>query len=226
MPFRKPGYPPPSMAIHVGLYLWSLVIIKSNFKECILKIISGNDVNCFVHLFLLFICILFLLFLQFCFSFSFISFTIIILKNIFCQCAGKPWFHEQLTRLEAEDMLKRVRMDGAFLIRPSEHKQSGKAFSISFRWVGGWVGVSSSSTTHMFISFPWQHHRAEGKVRHCRIHVENNQYMIGSAMFECLTELVQYYESNPLYRRMKLKYAINEEVLKSIGEVSSPEGMQ
>lgn len=43
--------------------------------------------------------------------------------------------------------------------------------------------------------------------------------MIGSATFESLTELVQYYESNPLYRRMKLKYAINEEVLKSIGEV-------
>ena len=43
--------------------------------------------------------------------------------------------------------------------------------------------------------------------------------MIGSATFDSLTELVQYYESNPLYRRMKLKYAINEEVLKSIGEV-------
>ena len=44
--------------------------------------------------------------------------------------------------------------------------------------------------------------------------------MIGSATFDSLTELVQYYESNPLYRRMKLKYAINEEVLKSIGDVS------
>ena len=56
-------------------------------------------------------------------------------------------------------------------------------------------------------------------MRHCRIQVENGQYMIGSATFDSLTELVQYYESNPLYRRMKLKYAINEEVLKSIGEV-------
>ena len=62
--------------------------------------------------------------------------------------------------------------------------------------------------------------RAEGKVRHCRILVENGNYMIGSATFDSLTELVQYYESNPLYRRMKLKYAINEEVLKSIGDVS------
>ena len=56
-------------------------------------------------------------------------------------------------------------------------------------------------------------------MRHCRIQVENGQFMIGSATFESLTELVQYYETNPLYRRMKLKYAINEEVLKSIGEV-------
>ena len=44
-------------------------------------------------------------------------------------------------------------------------------------------------------------------------------FTIGSATFDSLTELVQYYESNPLYRRMKLKYAINDEVLKSIGEV-------
>ena len=43
--------------------------------------------------------------------------------------------------------------------------------------------------------------------------------MIGSATFDSLTELVRYYESNPLYRWMKLKYAINDEVLKSIEEV-------
>ena len=63
-------------------------------------------------------------------------------------------------------------------------------------------------------------HRAGGKVRHCRIQVEGGQFQIGSASFDSLTELVQYYESNPLYRRMKLKYAINDDVLKSIGEVS------
>jgi phosphatidylinositol phospholipase C gamma-1 len=106
---------------------------------------------------------------------------------------GKPWFHEKLTRQQSEDMLKRVRMDGAFLIRHSDHKAQGKKnYAISFR--------------------------AGGKVRHCRIQVEGTQYQIGSASFDSLTELVQYYESNPLYRRMKLKYAINEDVLKSIGE--------
>ncbi|CAI8032851.1 1-phosphatidylinositol 4,5-bisphosphate phosphodiesterase gamma-1, partial [Geodia barretti] len=106
---------------------------------------------------------------------------------------GKPWFHEKLTRQQSEDMLKRVRMDGAFLIRHSDHRTQGrKNYAISFR--------------------------AGGKVRHCRIQVEGGQFQIGSASFDSLTELVQYYESNPLYRRMKLKYAINDDVLKSIGE--------
>lgn len=108
---------------------------------------------------------------------------------------GKAWFHEKLSRQNAEDMLKRVRMDGAFLIRHSDKKAQNphqKAYAISFR--------------------------AENKVRHCRIQVENGTYMIGSATFDSLTELVQYYELNPLYRRMKLKYAINEDVLRSIGE--------
>lgn len=77
--------------------------------------------------------------------------------------------------------------------------------------------VLALSSSHIIIAVNF--YRAEGKVRHCRIQVENGQYMIGSATFDSLTELVQYYESNPLYRRMKLKYAINEEVLKSIGEV-------
>ena len=43
--------------------------------------------------------------------------------------------------------------------------------------------------------------------------------MIGLTIFDSLTELVQYYKSNPLYRQVKLKYAINDEVLKSL-EVS------
>ena len=131
---------------------------------------------------------------------------------------GKQWFHKELSRHSAEDMLKRVRMDGAFLIRPSEQKPQSpqqKNYSISFRYFSIRMCVCMYGMTH---SPP--PHRAEGRVRHCRIQVENAQYMIGSATFDSLTELVQYYESNPLYRRMKLKYAINDEVLKSIGEVS------
>ncbi len=63
--------------------------------------------------------------------------------------------------------------------------------------------------------------RAEGKIRHCRFQEEASQFTIGSATFETMTELISYYENNPLYRRMKLKYAINDEILRQIGEVSN-----
>ncbi len=64
---------------------------------------------------------------------------------------GKPWFHEKLTRQQAEDMLKRVRMDGAFLIRPSEqHKDT---FSISFRCVG-WMDGKRDTMTCLTCKYP------------------------------------------------------------------------
>ena len=47
---------------------------------------------------------------------------------------------------------------------------------------------------------------------------ETGQYTIGSASFDSLSELVTYYESHPLYRRMKLKYAISEDVIQSLQE--------
>ena len=69
----------------------------------------------------------------------------------------------------------------------------------------------------------WLHlnyYRVEGKVKHCRIEVEDDQYMLGSASFESLTELVQYYEMNPVFRGKSLRYPVNSEVLKGLGEVS------
>ena len=50
---------------------------------------------------------------------------------------GKPWFHKELSLNDAEDMLKRVRMDGAFLVRPSEKKSQStqQNYSISFRYI-------------------------------------------------------------------------------------------
>ena len=64
------------------------------------------------------------------------------------------------------------------------------------------------------------YYRVEGKVKHCRIEVEDDQYMLGSASFESLTELVQYYEMNPVFRGKSLRYPVNSEVLKGLGEVS------
>ena len=57
-------------------------------------------------------------------------------------------------------------------------------------------------------------------MKHCRIDVENEQYLLGSAGFDSLTELVQYYEVSPLFHGKTLKYPVNSEVLRGLGEVS------
>lgn len=64
--------------------------------------------------------------------------------------------------------------------------------------------------------------RAEGKIKHCRIQQEGRLFMLGSsAEFESLVDLVSYYEKHPLYRKMKLRYAINEEALEKMGTAVS-----
>nr|ABM55782.1 phospholipase C gamma [Chaetopterus pergamentaceus] len=103
---------------------------------------------------------------------------------------GKPWYHEKLDRTRAEDMLKRIPSDGAFLVRQN--------------------GVDTNSYA---ISF-----RAEGKIKHCIIKQEGRLFTIGNAQFESLVELVNYYEKKPLYRKMKLKHPVNEKFVQSVGE--------
>ncbi|KAF8790535.1 1-phosphatidylinositol 4 like protein [Argiope bruennichi] len=102
---------------------------------------------------------------------------------------GKEWFHSNMTRAQAEEMLKRVHYDGAYLVRPSE--KDANCFAISFR--------------------------AENKIKHCRIKQEGRLYTIGTAQFESLVELVNYYEKHTLYRKVKLKYPVNEQVVRRIG---------
>lgn len=64
-------------------------------------------------------------------------------------------------------------------------------------------------------------HRAEGKVKHFRIRQEGPHFVLGtSAYFESLVELVTYYEKHPLYRKMKLRYPVTEELLERYSTVS------
>lgn len=107
----------------------------------------------------------------------------------------KKWFHKNLTRGEAEDWLRRFQKDGAFLVRGSETAEN--SFAISFR--------------------------AEGKVKHCRIKKEGRMYCIGDADFETLVKLVEYYEKTPLYRKMKLRYAVDKELVDKQGEEETAE---
>ncbi len=52
-------------------------------------------------------------------------------RVLHCFLPNTRWFHKKLSRQEAEDMLKRVQIEGSFLVRKSERDED--AFSISFR---------------------------------------------------------------------------------------------
>lgn len=101
---------------------------------------------------------------------------------------SKEWYHANLTRAQAEHMLMRVPRDGAFLVRKRSEPNS---YAISFR--------------------------AEGKIKHCRVQQEGQSVVLGSSEFDSLVDLISYYEKHPLYRKMKLRYPINEETLDKIG---------
>uniref|UniRef100_T1IHK2 1-phosphatidylinositol 4,5-bisphosphate phosphodiesterase gamma n=1 Tax=Strigamia maritima TaxID=126957 RepID=T1IHK2_STRMM len=102
---------------------------------------------------------------------------------------GKEWYHAAMGREVAEELLKCVPYDGSFLVRKSE--TDDKSFAISFR--------------------------SERKIKHCRIKQEGRLFIIGTAQFESLVDLVNYYEKHPLYRKMKLKYPVNKNVVNRIG---------
>ena len=70
-----------------------------------------------------------------------------------------------------------------------------------------------SNSTFLF------HCRAEGKIKHCRINQEGRLFAIGNAHFEDICELVSYYEKFALYRKMKLKYPVNQDIVDRVGGV-------
>jgi len=112
------------------------------------------------------------------------------------QHEDRPWYHGTVSRGKAEEMLSRLAMDGAFLIRQGERVQ--QSFAVSFR--------------------------AEGKVKHCLIKREGKLYTIGTANFESLLELVAYYEKNPLYKKVKLKTPVTDELLARRGTLNLTNG--
>ena len=71
-------------------------------------------------------------------------------------------------------MLSRITTEGAFLVRVGE-RVSG-SFAISFR--------------------------AEKMIKHCLIKQEGRLFIIGTAQFENLVELINHYEKHPLYHKV------------------------
>ena len=104
---------------------------------------------------------------------------------------SKEWYHSNINRIEAEDILAHLKQDGTFLIRPSEKEDN--CFSISFR--------------------------AENKIKHCRINQDGRLFSIGSVQFESLVDLVEWYQKHPLYKSIKLKYPVNNRVISQIASV-------
>ncbi|CAG9767976.1 unnamed protein product [Ceutorhynchus assimilis] len=101
---------------------------------------------------------------------------------------NEEWYHKYTTKQQAEEALKRIKTEGAFLVRPSENDTN--CYTISFR--------------------------ADRKIKHCRIKLEGRLYTIGSVEFESLVELINYYESHALYRRVKLSHPVTEETIRSM----------
>lgn len=62
--------------------------------------------------------------------------------------------------------------------------------------------------------------RAEKKIKHCRIKLEGRLYTIGVKQFESLVELIKYYEQNYLYKKIKLWFPVNEDIVQRMGSVS------
>jgi phosphatidylinositol phospholipase C gamma-1 len=62
--------------------------------------------------------------------------------------------------------------------------------------------------------------RAENIIKHCRIKLEGRLYTIGTLQFESLVDLVNYYERHFLYKKIKLSYPVNQDVIRQRGLVS------
>ena len=104
----------------------------------------------------------------------------------------KAWFHPNVSRDAAHQMLLKLMLDGAFLLRSGERVQNSLAITFM----------------------------ADKKVKHCLIKKEGRLYLIGTAQFESLVDLVSHYEKNPLYKKVKLKTPVTDELLSRRGTLS------
>ncbi|XP_026461252.1 1-phosphatidylinositol 4,5-bisphosphate phosphodiesterase gamma-1-like [Ctenocephalides felis] len=96
------------------------------------------------------------------------------------------WYRPDVTRAQAERLLRAVPQDGAFLVRPSDKEPN--SYAVSFR--------------------------ADKKIKHCRIKLEGRLYTLGTSEFESLVELINYYEKHPLYKKIKLTTPVNEQLVR------------
>ena len=106
--------------------------------------------------------------------------------------ADKDWYHELLSRKEADDMLGKTEKDGYYLVRKRypDCNAEPESFSISFR--------------------------SGGTIKHCRIQKEESLFVIGTTPFESITDLIEHYGKTPLYKKTKLKYPCNKHIAQQL----------
>lgn len=56
-------------------------------------------------------------------------------------------------------------------------------------------------------------------MKHCRIKQEGRLFIIGNATFETLESVISFYESKPLYRKMRLRYPATNDLIASLEQV-------
>ena len=103
----------------------------------------------------------------------------------------KPWFYASCSRESAHQMLNKLMLDGAFLVRPGERHLN--TFVISFM--------------------------ADKRVKHCQIQKDGRLFVIGVQQFESLVDLIGYFEKNALYKKVKLKTPVTEELISRRGNM-------
>uniref|UniRef100_H2ZL28 Phosphoinositide phospholipase C n=1 Tax=Ciona savignyi TaxID=51511 RepID=H2ZL28_CIOSA len=108
--------------------------------------------------------------------------------------ANQEWYHDNMTRMDAENILMKIPRDGAFLVRKCRSDDPAiTCYAISFR--------------------------AEGRIKHCRIKQGSRLFEIGNATFETLCDVISFYEKNTLYRKVRLRYPATREQVQFLMQV-------
>eukprot|EP00047_Mylnosiga_fluctuans_P018129 m.67266 g.67266 ORF g.67266 m.67266 type:complete len:1124 (-) comp7447_c0_seq1:68-3439(-) len=96
-----------------------------------------------------------------------------------------PWYYGALTRADAEALLLRVDLDGAFLVRKSSRDPND--FVITFR--------------------------ARHKVKHCLVRAVPEGFQVGDVAFDSILQLLDHYRRHPFYRAVRLRYPVDRSLV-------------
>ncbi|CAL8091039.1 unnamed protein product [Orchesella dallaii] len=115
----------------------------------------------------------------------------------------QPWFYpnsrfpEPMGRGKAEELLQKIPLNGAFLVRYSSDGGANGRFVISFR--------------------------VENQLKHCRVKEDGRLLVVSVQRFENIEKLVTYYSTHSFYKGLKLKHPVNEELYKFAHSVEAPD---